>query len=329
MNDARRSASADDDARLVDADRLLVGDSKVAPQPGQAVLFYERLARDGLAEAAARRAVLAALGLGCERNWGRAFDWATEAAILGSRGMRRQLAALAGRTDRLASGEVGAPAVWKRLRDELNIEAVLTPPAPKPVSESPRVWMVKGMATPAMAAWLMRGAQARLKPGEINDAATGEVRVHPMRTAMSAPYPLLERDLVLAVMQERVARATGAPVLNHEAPNVISYLPGQQFEPHYDFVDPTVSAFQMELMLLGQRVGTSVTYLNDGFEGGETDFPRLGFKFKGKVGDAILFHNVGPDGQPDPRTLHAGLPPTSGRKWVLSQWLRDRPQPVS
>jgi len=27
-------------------------------------------------------------------------------------------------------------------------------------------------------------------------------------------------------------------------------------------------------------------------------------------------------------TLHAGLPPLSGEKWLLSQWLRDRARPV-
>ena len=27
-------------------------------------------------------------------------------------------------------------------------------------------------------------------------------------------------------------------------------------------------------------------------------------------------------------TLHAGLPVTHGRKWLLSQWVRDRVQPI-
>jgi hypothetical protein len=33
------------------------------------------------------------------------------------------------------------------------------------------------------------------------------------------------------------------------------------------------------------------------------------------------------DGSPDYNTRHAGLPPTSGRKWVLSQWIRTKPFP--
>jgi hypothetical protein len=40
----------------------------------------------------------------------------------------------------------------------------------------------------------------------------------------------------------------------------------------------------------------------------------------------VVFSNVNPDGTPDLNTLHAGMPPESGRKWVLSQWIRERPQ---
>jgi len=28
-------------------------------------------------------------------------------------------------------------------------------------------------------------------------------------------------------------------------------------------------------------------------------------------------------------TLHTGLPPTRGEKWLLSQWMRERPQPIA
>jgi hypothetical protein len=75
-------------------------------------------------------------------------------------------------------------------------------------------------------------------------------------------------------------------------------------------------------------VVTLVTYLNDDFTGAATSFPTLNIQFRGGVGDAIVFANVHPDGTPDRTTAHAGLPPDSGRKWVLSQWLRDRPQPL-
>jgi prolyl 4-hydroxylase len=37
-----------------------------------------------------------------------------------------------------------------------------------------------------------------------------------------------------------------------------------------------------------------------------------------------MWANTLPDGSIDRRTRHAGLPPTRGEKWLLSQWLRGR-----
>lgn len=132
---------------------------------------------------------------------------------------------------------------------------------------------------------------------------------------------------MLAIMQERAARLTGVPIRFHEPPNVISYEPGQEFSLHTDFIDPRPTEYQQEFHVLGQRTATVVTYLNEDFEGAETIFPDAQVKFRGGTGDAIVFANVLPDGSPDFNTRHAGLPPTRGRKWVLSQWIRTKPFP--
>lgn len=330
MTDSRRNAgAAKEDAHLADAALLLLGDARIAPRPGEAYMLLAELAAGGSARAAQRAAVMAALGVGRVADWGAALDFLTLASIVGDKAARRQLAVLAGRSEpRIASGEASSEAVWRGVREGIDVEALLQPPAPSIIGESPDIRVIKGFASPAMADWLIRSAQNRLEHGEVNDAQTGEVRRHTMRTAKAAPFHVLSKDLVCALMQERAARATGVAVVNHEPPNVIAYEPGEQFQPHFDYIDPSVSHFQMELMLQGQRVATCVTYLNDGFDGAETAFPRLNWRFKGRPGDVLIFFNVTPDGQVDPRTLHAGLPPTRGRKWVLSQWLRNRTQPV-
>jgi len=314
---------------LEEARHLLLGDERAPAQPGAAFQLYVRLAAQGHSGAAQRAAVLAAQGVGCVSDWGVALDFLLQAARLGDRGARRQLAVLAGRSEpRIASGEAASEAVWRGVREGIDVEALLTPPAARQVSEGPDIRIIEGLATPAMAAWLIRAAQGGLQDGEVNDAMTGEVRRHTMRTAKAAALHLSTKDLICLVMQERAGRATGISLPNHEPPNVIAYNPGEQFKPHFDYVDPAVAHFQLELMLQGQRIATSVTYLNDDFEGAETAFPHLNWRFKGRTGDALIFFNVTPDGRVDPRTLHAGLAPTKGRKWVLSQWLRNRPQPA-
>jgi hypothetical protein len=65
--------------------------------------------------------------------------------------------------------------------------------------------------------------------------------------------------------------------------------------------------------------------LNDDFEGGELEFPLVGQRFKGETGDALYFAHVNQSGGPERLSLHAGLPIVRGEKYVLSQWIHDRP----
>jgi prolyl 4-hydroxylase len=110
---------------------------------------------------------------------------------------------------------------------------------------------------------------------------------------------------------------------------VLHYAGGETYRPHVDFFHPSLPHYAEEMRVRGQRVRTCLVYLNAGYEGGETDFPRLGMRFRGEVGEALVFDNVGADGSGDMSTLHTGLPPASGEKWLLSQWLRERRQPIA
>jgi prolyl 4-hydroxylase len=112
--------------------------------------------------------------------------------------------------------------------------------------------------------------------------------------------------------------------LSLEMTAVLHYAPGQEFVPHFDFLDTDVPAYARDIAARGQRAATFLIYLNDDYEGGETEFPKLDWRCKGRKGDAILFWNLTPEGAPDERMLHAGLPPTKGEKWLLSQWLRQK-----
>ncbi len=43
------------------------------------------------------------------------------------------------------------------------------------------------------------------------------------------------------------------------------------------------------------------------------------------MGEGIYFVNALPDMQPDLRMLHAGRPTTRGEKWIVTQFIRNRP----
>jgi hypothetical protein len=76
-----------------------------------------------------------------------------------------------------------------------------------------------------------------------------------------------------------------------------------QFQPHFDSIDYT-----------SNRYPVFIWYLNDVAAGGETEFPDLGLRISAKAGR--LLHV--------PRCWmfqHAGLPPQSNDKYILSTYL--------
>ena len=252
-------------------------------------------------ETLSKQAARAAYGWGRPQSWDEALALLRQAAEAGEADADRQL----------------------QLVTQAPIQELLEPPDAELLSNISQIGAVRGFAPPGFSEWLIDQAADRLVGASVNAAGGGPV----LRTARDAAFGPQNRDLVLAIMQERGARLVGVPVHFHEPPNVISYEPGQEFSLHADYIDPRPPEYQQELQVLGQRTATIVTYLNEDFDGAETVFRDAQVKFRGGTGDAIVFANVLRDGSPDYNTRHAGLPPTRGRKWVLSQWIRTKPFP--
>ncbi|MCJ8158635.1 2OG-Fe(II) oxygenase [Sphingomonas sp. LaA6.9] len=103
------------------------------------------------------------------------------------------------------------------------------------------------------------------------------------------------------------------------------YRVGQEFKPHHDFfhVDQPYWA-EMEASG-GQRSWTAMIYLNMPEAGGATDFPMAGISVNPRPGLLLAWNNMGPDGAPNLRTLHAGSPVAAGTKYIVTKWFRERP----
>ena len=76
-----------------------------------------------------------------------------------------------------------------------------------------------------------------------------------------------------------------------------------QFQPHFDSIDYTSNRYLVFLW-----------YLNDVAEGGETDFPDLGLRVTARAGRLLVF-------PPYWMFQHAGLPPRSNDKYIVSTYL--------
>ena len=277
----------------------------------RAIALIEGASADGHASATELCAVFEAMGVARPQSWDRAFDKLLDAALQGSGTARGQLRVLARDDGELAE-----------LRSAIDLPELLSFPNRTSLSESPRIRTMQGFATPDECLWLMERAQARLRPATII-ASDGTQALDPARNNTGTEFQVLDMDVVLEVVRARIAAATKLPVPLFEPTQVLRYEVGQEFKPHHDFLDPANLAYGDQARF-GQRIATFLIYLNEDFQGGETDFPKAGIRYRGRTGDAIFFANVDGAGKADPLTLHAGLPPTSGEKWILSQWIRDR-----
>ena len=70
------------------------------------------------------------------------------------------------------------------------------------------------------------------------------------------------------------------------------------------------------------RTHSILLYLNENYEGGETEFPNLNKQFKLNTGDILYFHNYDSHGNPTKLALHQGNVVKSGEKWICNLWVK-------
>ncbi|HEX4179242.1 MAG TPA: 2OG-Fe(II) oxygenase [Caulobacteraceae bacterium] len=290
----------------------------------EAAAALDQATRDGGVEAPAMLAAIFALGAAGIENWTAALDLLRIGAERGSSVAQGQLVVLAGSA--AASHDAGRPDHWHILRESISPEAWFDPGPRRILSRSPQVYLHDPFASAAVCEWIIGRAEGRVTRALVYDPDAAGLRLEDARDNGAFAFDLVEMDVVMAMLRRRMAAATGVDPAALEPPQALHYRPGQRFEPHFDFLDPALPGHAADLARHGQRIATGLVYLNSGFEGGETDFPILGQRHRPPAGAALCFVNVQSSGLPDRRTLHAGLAPTSGEKWLLSQWIRDRPR---
>ena len=184
------------------------------------------------------------------------------------------------------------------------------------ILDTPEVTLFRRFAFPAECSYLIRVAEPAFQPATVGHVSGGaQQQNRQIRTCDVAAFPWIAEDLVIQSFNRRIAAASATIAECGEPLQVLRYRPGQEFKPHRDCLPPGEN----------QRMFTMLVYLNDDYEGGETEFLKTGFKIKGSAGDAILFRNADEAGNPDEHSLHAGLPVTSGVKLLASRWIRQHP----
>jgi len=293
----------------------------------EAIPIIERLASQGDPEA------LFALADAYWRGGPVRQDFAHARMLFGKASDAGHPIALRAYTNLLASGIAG-PADWpgamRRLRDEARgdtrraqmlalIEAMKlddkgdprSVPEGRRLSQAPAVALFEGAFSSAECDFLMLVAEPTYQPSMIKAKWGGPDIRDPQRTSDGSTMHWLIEDPAIHAINRRLAMLSGTRVEQGEPLQILRYRPGQQYHPHVDWLDDA-----------NQRIMTALIYLNDDYAGGETAFVKTGLKVKGRKGDALIFRSVDADGGFEPLSEHAGLPVTSGTKYLASRWIR-------
>ena len=97
---------------------------------------------------------------------------------------------------------------------------------------------------------------------------------------------------------------------------VVCYEPGGKFDAHYD------NDYNSNV---ATRCATLLVYLNDDYNGGETEFVKMGVTIKPKKGKGILFWSLDEKTQMIDASMHRGNTVENGNKWICTKWTHIHP----
>ena len=171
--------------------------------------------------------------------------------------------------------------------------------------------IIKGLITQEEREHIMKKAESKLDVSTIAENRVIDKRVRDSQTAW-----LDESDPVVRRVMEKCVSITDRPLENCEHLQVLRYKPGGHYKPHQDTFSDTDG---------NKRMYTVILALNDEYEGGETEFPNLGTKYKLTAGDALFFHTLDNYELMTTKALHGGRPVKSGEKWICNLWVHKHP----
>lgn len=194
--------------------------------------------------------------------------------------------------------------------------ALLEPNDPRArlVCSSPPVWVIDGFLSKEDSEIIISENADKLMPSEVManpDEPAANLRTSSSVAAKAGSIPVKK-------IKAQVSKLFNIDLKMLEMPAMVRYQPGQEYKGHFDWFKGDAG---------GQREWTLLLYLNelDPEDGGETVFLAAEpspVMIRPRVGRAVIWRNLLPDGTVDKRTLHAGLPPKRGEKYAMNIWTR-------
>lgn len=177
----------------------------------------------------------------------------------------------------------------------------------------------QNMLTPQEGEYILKKASSTFSDSKIISGMDQNIR----KSQTTWLYP---SDPIIYNITKRICDAYNYPMENAEPLQVVKYEPGGFYNDHHDACCDNDDKCNTFVDDGGQRVLTVLMYLNDDFQGGETQFSELKTKIKAPKYGGIVFRPLADNSnQCHPLGLHKGMPVKSGTKYVCNLWIREGP----
>lgn len=211
------------------------------------------------------------------------------------------------------------------------------PLAYRNLSSDPPILYLEDVLSPAECASLISVAEPHLVSSQTIDIADPDHSDSNFgRTSLSYILPASSNHPIAMKLQSIAALLGGVSDCFVEDVQVVRYLPGQYYLPHYDWFQ-TIPENDRS----GQRTLTLFMYLNHIDPALELDcppslhpaciphastyFPLLDLSIFPQAGSGVFWKNIHASGEGDTRTLHQGIAPRVSIKWGANVWVRQKP----
>jgi prolyl 4-hydroxylase len=180
-------------------------------------------------------------------------------------------------------------------------------------SDLPKVALITSFLTPSECEYLIAASKQNLKRSTVVDHATNVSAVSDSRSSYEMHFSAGQDDDISAI-EHRISTVFNWKQYSSTGLHVVRYLPGDQFSPHFDFLEDAY----LKKVGGGQRLATLIVYLNDVPAGGGTRFPDAGITISPSAGMALFFSYKYP--RRASMTFHSGEPVPTGEKWIAVKW---------
>lgn len=196
-----------------------------------------------------------------------------------------------------------------------------------------QLYTIENFLTAAQCAELISIAKNSFRPSGVllpneknshnfNSPNVGAVLDFGYRNSQTADLGLIPNPLVIEV-DKKICKTLGISDAYSEYTQIQWYGTGQEYKYHKDYFQPGTDELTIYAGPRGNRTWTFMVYLNEGMAGGETHFSDVDLMIIPRIGTAVIWNNLLPNGQINPLTTHAGLPVQQGEKYVITKWFRE------